>query len=157
TTSTNGTAHSAGYCSTVAVNPACVKRCPASSAPSETNPPVTIPAMAPDTVNPRHQIAKSTTGANDEAVKVKTMATAPARANPVVKTVAIQGNTMARMAPIRIPRTVPPKTSRETTPEMETTNPDAVDKNAAKAPPATRAVSRSPVIPKIVHRVVVIT
>src|SRR5699024_10161592 len=83
TTSTNGTAHSAGYCSTVAVNPACVKKCPASSAPSETNPPVTIPAMAPDTVNPRHQIAKSTTGANDEAVKVKTMATAPARANPV--------------------------------------------------------------------------
>src|SRR5690625_7601690 len=82
TTSTNGTAHSAGYCSTVAVNPACVKKCPASSAPSETNPPVTIPAMAPDTVNPRHQIAKSTTGANDEAVKVKTMATAPARANP---------------------------------------------------------------------------
>src|SRR5699024_1701851 len=92
TTSTNGTAHSAGYCSTVAVNPACVKKCPASSAPSETNPPVTIPAMAPDTVNPRHQIAKSTTGANDEAVKVKTMATAPARANPVVTNVAMMGN-----------------------------------------------------------------
>src|SRR5699024_5624029 len=148
TTSTNGTAHSAGYCSTVAVNPACVKKCPASSAPSETNPPVTIPAMAPDTVNPRHQIAKSTTGANDEAVKVKTMTTAPARANAVGTTVALTGKTMASMASIRKARTVPPKNSRETAPEMETTLPDAADKTAAKAPPATRAVSRSPVIPE---------
>src|SRR5699024_847227 len=148
TTSTSGTAHNAGYCKTVAANPAWVNRCPASSAPSETSPPVIFPAMAPGTVNPRHQIANTTTGASDEAVKVKTMATAPASASPVVKNVAMMGITMAKMTPIRNPRTEPPKNSWETTPEMETTNPETVDKKAANAPPATRAVSRSPETPE---------
>ena len=40
---------------------------------------------------------------------------------------------------MRKPRTVPPKNSWETTPEIDTTSPEAVDRNAAKAPPATRA------------------
>src|SRR5699024_7475079 len=147
TTRTNGTTHSAGYCSTTIVRPASSSRCPASSAASDMAPPVTMPETAPVTVSPRHQMASSTTGANDDAVKVNTMATAPASARPVVTKVATMGSTIARIAPTRKPRTVPPKNSWETTPEMDTTSPEAVDRKAANAPPATRAVSRSPVRP----------
>src|SRR5690625_5506023 len=75
TTSTNGTVHRAGYCSNIAVSPSASNRWPTSSADRDRVAPASMPVTAPWTVSPRHQMANSTTGASEEAVKVKTMAT----------------------------------------------------------------------------------
>src|SRR5699024_6779090 len=143
-TTANRIIHSAGYSKTAIDMPASSMRCPGNNATSDTSPPVTMPETAPVTVRPRHQIASKTTGANDDAVNVNTIATAPASARPVVTNVATMGRTIAKIAPTRKPRTVPPKNSCDTTPDMDTTSPEAVDRKAAKAPPATSAVRRSP-------------
>src|SRR5699024_5863086 len=111
TTNTNGIIHRAGYCNTANDMPASSMKSPTNNATSDTSPPATMPETAPVTVRPRHQIASKTTGANDDAVNVNTIATAPASARPVVTNVATMGRTIAKISPIRKPRTVPTEIS----------------------------------------------
>ena len=87
------------------------------------------------------------TGHSVDAVNANTSPTLPASPAGSVASATTSGTAVDANAAMRKPRTLPPRRSCEITPATETTRPDDVERNAANAPPITRAVSRSPATP----------
>ncbi len=95
---------------------------------------------------------RTSNGQKEDADTANASPTASATGRPPTSTLATRGTAMARTVPslkCRTPRDG--RTSWVRTPATAMVSPDAVDRNAAKAPPATRAPSRSPPTPPIMR------
>src|SRR5215469_13883141 len=104
-----------------------------------------MPAIAPNGVSRRHQIPSSSNGQNDDAATANASPTTSASDMPDTSSAAPNGTTAARQVATRKPRSPRSNnTSCDSTPATDSVSPDDVDRNAANAPPATRALSSSP-------------
>ncbi|CAI4150995.1 hypothetical protein CCOS2040_01520 [Streptomyces albidoflavus] len=144
-----GTDQTAGQASRVCSQPE--RTTPATVRPtasSEAPPPSRSPATAPGGVSRRHQMPRTSRGQKAEAETAKAMPTASATGTPLTRIVPPNGTAMARTVANRKWRT--PRegsTSWLSTPATAMVRPEAVERKAAKAPPATRAPRRSPPTP----------
>jgi hypothetical protein len=109
-----------------------------------------MPVIAPAAVRPGHQMPSSSIGQNVEAATANASSTECATASPVESTVRASVASAPNAAEIRkaaTPLKRRPSTSWPITPAMESTSPEEVERNAAKAPAASTAVSRSATVP----------
>ena len=108
--------------------------------------------MAPASVSRRHQTPRTSNGQKVEAATAKASPTTAANPMWALGRLNRYGTTMATAALIRNERIrcvrrrpiLRANTSCESTPATETVSPDAVDRNAAKAPAVTSAPSSTP-------------
>src|SRR5450631_1556934 len=107
------------------------------------------PAVAPAAVSPRHQIPSTSNGQNDDAATANASPTASASGSRAATSDSTSGAATATTVATRNALTLPSlgRTSCAMTPATETVSPDDVDRNAAKAPAVTSAVSSSPAVP----------
>src|SRR5690349_12224269 len=121
-------------------------------------PPVTRPAVAPATDSRRHQTPRTSSGQNVDAATAKANPTVSARLVLTASQLAAYGTTTATTAAsrkVRIRGTSPParrpmvraRKSWSMTPATEMVSPDAVERNAANAPPASTADRTVPSTP----------
>lgn len=145
----SGTDQAAGQASIVWIQPAGASPARvASTALSAAPPPVTSPATAPGGVSPRHQMPSTSSGQNDDADTANARPTASATGTSVAATLPPSGTRIANSAAqrkLRAPHFG--STSWCSTPATAMVSPEAVDRNAAKAPPASSAPSSSPSTP----------
>ncbi|KYG51307.1 hypothetical protein AWI43_28065 [Streptomyces sp. WAC04657] len=108
-------------------------------------PPSRSPAIAPGGVSRRHQMPRTSSGQKEEAETAKARPTASATGTLEATTPTPSGTAVASRVASRKCRT--PRegsTSWVRTPATDMVSPEAVERKAAKAPPARSAPSRSP-------------
>ena len=140
-----GTDQAAGWASSAAGQPrSTTPDRVARTAVADSPPPTTRPAAAPGAVSPRHQIPSTSRGQKVEAAIAKASPTTCPTGRLVAASASSSGTTAATTLARRKSRTVPRSTSCTSTPAVDTSSPDEVDRKAAKAPATSRACSSSP-------------
>src|SRR4029079_4605740 len=157
-----GTVQAAGWASSAPTHPPCTPPATVTrTADMTSRPPVTNPVAAPAVDRPRHQTPSTSRGQNVDAATAKARPTVSASPTPTESGETAYGT---RTAPPAAPWSTgtatesPPvralihgcRRSWLRTPATEMVNPDAVERKAAKAPPASRADSSSPSTPGLI-------
>ena len=130
----------------------------ATTAPSESSPPVLMPASAPVTDNPRHHTPSTSNGQNVEAATANAKVTVVASPIDPIAGDSTAGTAVASSAATRklCTPSMSPEVSRYSAgrtrswsraPVTATASPEAVDRNAANAPAARSASNALPAEP----------
>src|SRR6185437_1726417 len=140
----SGTVNTAGCASRACQSGGSTPAAAGSTAANARPPPSRMPAAAPASVNPRHQMPNTSSGQNDEAATAKASPTPWARSSDETASMNASGTDQAAIVAARKPRSRPGSTSVDSTPATLSTSPVAAETNAANAPAAINPPSSSP-------------